>query len=39
MSINWFVWTPWDNGPFPVITAAGAAQPDRYVSSITYCIW
>jgi hypothetical protein len=28
----WFVRTPWDNGQFPEITLAGAAQPDRQVA-------
>jgi hypothetical protein len=25
----WFVRTPWDSGPFPETTVAGAAQPGR----------
>lgn len=27
------MWTPWDDWPLPVITVAGAAQPERYISN------
>jgi hypothetical protein len=34
----WFVRTPWDSGPFPETTVAGAAQPGRYKPYRPLCL-